>query len=114
MEHFRVAIIDDSPDDCAVLQRILGRSSQPSFSTSIYPTLASGKQALRHNHHDLYLVDLSLPDGSGFDLLKLAENESIEKPMVIMTGIGEGDIDGQAMAHGATDFLQKMNSKAIN
>jgi diguanylate cyclase (GGDEF)-like protein len=107
MEHFRVAIIDDSPDDCAVLQRILSRSSQPSFSVSVYPTLASGKQALRNNHHDLYLVDLGLPDGSGFDLLKFAENESIDKPLVIMTGTGEGDIDGQAMSLGATDFLHK-------
>ena len=83
MEHFRVAIIEDSPDDCAVLQRILCRSTQPSFATSVYPTLASGEKALRNNHHDLYLIDLSLPDGSGFDLLRLAENESIEKPLVI-------------------------------
>lgn len=107
MEHFRIAIIDDSPDDCALLQRILSRSSQPSFSSSVYPTLASGKEALHNDHYDLYLIDLSLPDGSGLDLLKLAEIEASSKPLVVMTGIGEGDVDGQALSLGATDFLHK-------
>lgn len=107
MDHFRVAIIDDSLDDCAMLRKILSRNSQPSFSTSVYSTLELGKQALRNSHYDLYLIDLQLPDGSGFDLLKLAEIESIDKPMVIITGTGEGDLDHQAMALGAIDFVHK-------
>ena len=62
---------------------------------------------MHNDNYDLYLIDLSLPDGSGLDLLKLAEIESSSKPLVVMTGIGESDVDGQAMSLGATDFLHK-------
>jgi DNA-binding NtrC family response regulator len=56
---------------------------------------------------DAVLLDLKLPDMSGFDVLKFLSEKSLPTECVVMTAYGSIDIAVESMRHGAFDFLVK-------
>ncbi|MCP5053266.1 MAG: sigma-54-dependent Fis family transcriptional regulator [bacterium] len=66
-------------------------------------------QALRHlqdHFFDLILLDLSLPDGSGLDLLRKVDLRYRNR-IIVVSGTGTIDTAVEAMRRGALDFLEK-------
>ena len=57
--------------------------------------------------HDVYLVDYRLPGRSGLDLVREASARGCAAPMLILTGVGDREVDLQAMKAGAADYLDK-------
>ncbi len=71
------------------------------------PTLAEARRHLALHRPDVVLLDLSLPDGSGLDLLEQQREPLAESLVVVMTGSGQIEDAVRAMKLGALDFLQK-------
>ena len=97
-------IIDDDDTLRALLAAELGR-----FGHSV-STAATGEEGLRtalDSEHDVVLLDLSLPDQAGLDVLKRLRAERPALEVVVLTA--HGTIDGAiaAMKLGAYEFLQK-------
>lgn len=71
----------------------------------------SGQQALNeledNQDYNLILLDLRLPDISGFEVLTHIRQRNNDIPVVIMTAHGSIDSAVEALRHGATDFLIK-------
>ncbi|KXF82121.1 quorum-sensing sigma-54 dependent transcriptional regulator LuxO [Enterovibrio coralii] len=72
---------------------------------------SNGKQALEQFSSDsafsLILLDLRLPDVSGFDVLAEIRKQKPDIPVVIMTAHGSIDAAVEALRYGASDFLIK-------
>lgn len=69
----RVLIIDDDPMQRNSLMELIGEHN------IIMKAVASGKEAMeqiKKNHYDILILDLGLPDTSGFKLLESLANES--------------------------------------
>ncbi|MGD8336410.1 MAG: response regulator, partial [Desulfobacterales bacterium] len=62
----RVLIIDDNPDFCHGLSRIVGRMGHEALASG---TLAEGVAAAQARAVDAIFLDVGLPDGSGLSLL---------------------------------------------
>ncbi|HVF34954.1 MAG TPA: sigma-54 dependent transcriptional regulator [Candidatus Saccharimonadia bacterium] len=56
-------------DDSAFLEAVRDYAQLSRFTATTAASLAQARSALRHQRYDLILVDLGLPDGSGFELL---------------------------------------------
>ena len=69
--------------------------------------LESAKLAAAAEAHDVMLLDLRLPDGSGLDLLKLMEARGDRTPIIVMSAYDQLSDQMTAMNIGAGDYLVK-------
>lgn len=56
---------------------------------------------------DAYLVDYKLGSDSGIEVLSLIKSQKKHAPVIILTGMENGQVDNQAMESGASDYLVK-------
>jgi DNA-binding NtrC family response regulator len=106
----RILVVDDDPH---IRQALVERFRARKFEVL---EAGSGKDALArlgHGHPDVTLLDLQLPDGDGFWVLRRLREEGIEATVVVITAFGTVDKAVQAMKEGAYDFLQKPFEPAL-
>ena len=106
----RLLVVDDDPNIARSLHdRFRGRGFQVS-------TAGSGREAvakIARERPEVILLDLQLPEGDGFWVLKRVGEEGIDATIVVITAHGTVDRAVQAMKEGAYDFLQKPFEPAI-
>jgi CheY-like chemotaxis protein len=67
MTENKVLCIDDSQDNCELFSFIL---SEAGYQVEVAHSLSEAKQFLKNNQFSLCAVDISLPDGTGFELIE--------------------------------------------
>jgi DNA-binding NtrC family response regulator len=100
----RILVVDDDPN---IRQALVERFQARKFEVS---HAASGKDALSRivrEQPDVVLLDLQLPAGDGFWVLRQLREEGVEATVVVVTAFGSVDKAVQAMKEGAYDFIQK-------
>jgi len=99
-----VLIVDDHETTRETLAEIVrGEGHRPLLA-------ATGEEGLKHlaeEDIDIVLTDLRLPDLDGLDLLKKAQAEHPETPVVLITGHGNEEVAVSAMRLGAQGYLAK-------
>ena len=103
----KVLLIDDDEDDYIVARDFLDEAEQLSFKLNWVDNYDDGLVEIRKNQHDLYLLDFRLGKGDGLELLKEAIAMGCNKPIILLTGLGDSEIDKKAMEFGASDYLVK-------
>src|SRR4030095_5465757 len=63
--------------------------------------------ALRDSQPALVLSDLRLPKGDGMGVLRAVKENAAELPVIVMTAHASSRVAGEAMKHGALEFLAK-------
>ena len=105
-EKIRVMCVDDHPIVREGIASII--NLQPDMV--LVGAAATAKEALERFfelHPDVALVDLQLPDTSGFDLIKKLRNKSPNARIVVLSS-HEGDVDIQrALEAGAQGYVVK-------
>jgi DNA-binding NtrC family response regulator len=96
--------VDDDPNFLSALQEI---SEKAGFETTTVTTLAAAKKCFSENIPDVVLMDLVLPDGSGFELLRDLDEAAASTEVVLITGHASVDSAVEALRLGVTDFLLK-------
>jgi diguanylate cyclase (GGDEF)-like protein/PAS domain S-box-containing protein len=104
---FQVLLIDDDQDDYVVTRDLLQEAEQARFELTWVNNYAEGLEALHQGCYDVCLVDYFLGPETGLDLLKVTNVLGIYKPIILLTGVGNHDVDQQSMALGAADYLVK-------
>ncbi len=106
-EKCKVLLVDDDEDDYIVTRDFLSEAEQFDFQLDWVDNFQSGLQEIAKNQHDVYLLDYRLGKENGLDLLQAAVKNGCAKPIVLLTGLGDHEIDQQAMKSGASDYLEK-------
>jgi two-component system, NtrC family, response regulator HydG len=96
------AIIDDDPDFCEAIAEVV---RQHGFSIETAMTLKGAREILAAHVPDVALLDLSLPDGDGVELLR--ELAATPTDVVVITGHATIDSAIEALREGAADYLTK-------
>jgi DNA-binding NtrC family response regulator len=100
----RILVADDEPSIVSLLSRILTAEGHTVV------TAAGGEEAcavaLREQPH-LVLVDLTMPDRSGLDVLRTVKERSPGTTVIIMTAYASAESAVEAMKQGALDYLIK-------
>ncbi len=93
-------------DDAPLRESIRRFLEGHGFRVTESGNMAEAGQRLNQAAFDLVLLDLTLPDGSGMDLLERFGPQYPQR-MVVLTGTGSIETAVLAMKKGAHDFLQK-------
>jgi DNA-binding NtrC family response regulator len=99
----RALIVDDEPSHLEAMQALVARSG---FETRTATSLETARQSIEHEHFDLLITDLQLPDGTSMELLPLMEERPV-MDVVLVTGHASVDTAVRAIRSGATDYLTK-------
>ncbi len=102
-----VLLIEDDEEDYILLQKVLAKVSHARYVVKWEQHFALGLLHMQEQDHDICLVDYRLGGDSGIDLLKEARGQGYNRPIIVLTGASEGDIDIQALQAGADDYITK-------
>ncbi|HHW66590.1 MAG TPA: response regulator transcription factor [Epulopiscium sp.] len=93
-------------DDRTIASGLEYSLEQEGYNVVICYDVMSGKKALMENQFDLCLLDLSLPDGSGYELCKIAR-EKWDIPIIFLTACDEEVNVVMGLDMGADDYITK-------
>jgi two-component system cell cycle sensor histidine kinase/response regulator CckA len=103
----KVLVIEDNPTDALLISSLLRESGGGLFAIECVERLAEGLDRLGDETIDAVLLDLSLPDSSGFDTLMQVEARAPKVPVVVLTGTDDEALAARAVRYGAQDYLVK-------
>lgn len=105
--HIKIALLEDNPADCRLLQEILSEVSD--FTTAIEPfgKLGDFLKVFTHQDFDILLLDLGLPDSQGEDTVRAVAELKPHYPIVVLTGLDDKRLGMQTITWGADDFILK-------
>lgn len=100
---YKILIIDDESRTRTLLSKMI---ESIGFDVEIYPegsSVASGIEAIHRINPDILLLDIQMPDGSGFELLEQLETRDFE--VIFVTAHQEYAI--RAIKSSALDYILK-------
>lgn len=104
----KVLLIDDEQSIYFLIKALLTEISEKEYQIEWSSTFDEAYELMINNSYDIFLVDFVLADSrTGLDLIKKANLNGCIKPSILLTGIGNRQIDLQAMEAGATDYISK-------
>ncbi len=103
----RVALVDDHQLIAELVSRALERHPDRFEFVGNAPRLADVGPLLRQDPADVVLVDYSLPDGRGSDVLRIIRRHWPKARLVLFSGHSESDILHEAIAAGADGIIAK-------
>src|SRR5262245_9850492 len=98
-----ILMVEDEESITVPLAEALAREG---FDTEVAGTVAEAIEAADRVRPDLVLLDLMLPDGSGYDVCRRLRSES-EVPIIILTARGEETDRVVGLELGADDYVVK-------
>ena len=105
----RVLLVEDDPVTATVVQALLretGFACDVADLGEIGLTLAES-----YRDYDVIVLDLVLPDGMGYDLIRSLRAAGADTPILIVSSLREGSEMGLGL--GANDFLAKPFEEAV-
>lgn len=105
---YKILIIEDNPGDLFLIQDYLDEYFT-SHNQKVANTFSRAKEILQNHdsHFDIILLDLSLPDLDGMDLVNSIIPLASNIPLVILTGYTDIPFSILTLGQGATDYLLK-------
>ena len=106
-----VLLIEDEPSEALLIRKILedkpSSKLEPSFTVIHHDRLADGLACLAKGGIDVILLDLSLPDGRGFETFTRVHSQAAEVPIIVLTGFEDEILVAKTLKNGAQDYLLK-------
>ena len=100
----RVLLIED---DSATAQSIELMLKSENFNVYITDLGEEGVDLGKLYDYDIILLDLNLPDMSGYDVLKTLRVAKVKTPILILSGLGGIEDKVRGLGFGADDYMTK-------
>jgi len=99
-----ILVIDDEAEIREGLELLLKTEG---YQVTMADTGQSGLARLGERPYDLLLLDVSLPDRNGIELLKDIRRQNPNLPIVLITAYGSIEMARAAFKSGAMDYITK-------
>jgi DNA-binding response OmpR family regulator len=103
----RILLVEDSPGDARLLQEYLSEANDADWQVERCPSLAQGLQRLERDGIDIILLDLFLPDSTGFETFAKLHQAVPHLPIIVMSGLDDEAQAVRTVHGGAQDYLVK-------
>jgi signal transduction histidine kinase len=103
----RILLIEDDEEDYILLQKLLAKIPNTRYEVQWESTYEAGLAQMLGGEHNICLLDYRLGAYNGIALVKAARSQGYTRPIVLMTGAYESEIDIQALQAGADDYVSK-------
>ncbi len=108
---YRIILLEDNPGDALLVQDYLEETIiEPQLS--LYTSFEEAKPKLIQNAYDLILLDLTLPDNHGLDLINDILSLARNAPVVVLTGYADLNFSIKSLSYGIADYLIKEDLNA--
>ncbi len=97
-------VVDDEPQIAEVLVAYLQREG---YSVHACGTVGAAMAAIEQSAPDLLILDITLPDGSGLDVLQAASKPGLRIPTIMLTARSEESDRIVGLELGADDYVTK-------
>jgi Flp pilus assembly CpaE family ATPase len=106
MPHELVLLIEDDPDYEKLMSSVLAACGN-TFEVKSASSLAAGLALIEQYLPELILVDLNLPDSSGYETFLQVREHAGQIPIIVLTGLDDDHAAVLAVEDGAQDYLVK-------
>ncbi len=106
-EKIRILLIEDNPGDARLLKELLSAKEGASFDLENVDRISTALARLARGNIDVILLDLSLPDSHGLEGLRKILAQTLEMPIVVLSGLNDEAVAINAVQEGAQDYLVK-------
>jgi DNA-binding response OmpR family regulator len=102
----KLLVIDDEQDLLDFLHKIL---TEEGYSVLTAPDGVQGISRARHEHPDLILLDLMMPQMDGWEVLRILKSlpETARTPVVVLTARMDPQAKWEGWQQGAVDYITK-------
>lgn len=100
----QILIVEDEPNMRLGLKDNLEFEG---YKVSVTNDGSKGLAAIVSNHYDLVLLDVMLPELSGFDVCRIARERGVPTPIILLTAKGEEIDKVLGLELGADDYITK-------
>src|SRR5271155_3646412 len=100
-------LVEDNPGDARLLREMFNEESSRGIELMQAETMIEAEQILALRSVDFILLDLGLPDAQGLGAVRRAHAAAPRLPLVVLTGLDDESLAGQALQEGAQDYLIK-------
>jgi DNA-binding response OmpR family regulator len=104
MEPYRILVIEDDP---AIGQSLLDGFKQYGFQAELCKTGSSGLQNAQKHLPHVIVLDIRLPDGSGFDVCRQMRSLGLRQPLIMLTAQHDELDKVLGLEMGADDYMTK-------
>ena len=104
---FHILLVEDNPGDARLTQELLRETNTVAFETVHVVSLDAALKALDQRDFDIVLLDLSLGDASGIDIVKRMHEHCPTVPLIVLSGLEDETTAMLALQEGAQDYLVK-------
>lgn len=104
MSKYNILVVEDEP---AMLSGLKDNLEFEGYEVDTAPEGNEGLQKILENQYHLVLLDVMLPNISGFDICKKAREKGIQTPIILLTAKGEEIDKVLGLEFGADDYVTK-------
>lgn len=101
---YKLALIEDDLDAAIFMKEYLTTCG---FKVDVYSTVTDATINIKLKNYDLILLDLNLPDFSGFELLKYLRKNNISIPVITISAYSQLEKKLESFKLGAIDYIVK-------
>lgn len=104
MESYQILVIEDDP---AIGQSLLDGLQHYGFRAELCVTGSSGIHQAHQQKSHLIVLDIRLPDGSGFDFCRQMRQSGLNQPIIMLTAQHDETDKVLGLEMGADDYVTK-------
>lgn len=104
-EPIRVLLVDDNEDQAFIAIETL--SDDHRIEVTDVNSGEACLETLEHSTFDLVILDYSMPQMTGMEVLRSMRSNGIDVPVIMVTGYGDEQVAVEAMKLGASDYIIK-------
>src|SRR6202045_288545 len=103
----QVLVVEDNAGDVRLLREMFSKEKPGSFELTHLLRMSEALVHLAKGGVDIVLLDMGLPDGHGLDTVRRTRAAAPGVPVIVLTGLDDEALAGEAMKEGAQDYLIK-------
>lgn len=103
----KVLLIEDNLADAQLIIEILKEDPENTIEVRYADNMARGLEAITNGNVDIVLLDLTLPDSSGYDTFMTVQKHNSTLPVIVLTGQDDMELALRIVRDGAQDYLVK-------
>jgi len=99
----RILLVED---DKAIVMGLSYALREEGYEVTVCPDAASAQKEIQGRRFDLAILDVTLPDGNGYDICRIIK-ESADTPVIFLTVLNEESHVVRGLDMGADDYVAK-------
>jgi diguanylate cyclase (GGDEF)-like protein/PAS domain S-box-containing protein len=100
-------LVEDNQGDARLIREMFKDTGSQNTQLTHVGSMRDAEEHLTQSPVDLILLDLGLPDAQGLGAVRRARAMAPRVPLVVLTGLDDEVLAGQALHEGAQDYLVK-------